>query len=80
MGTKTRSAGRVHACYFGPKGGPLVDIIFKGRRTDVQERFREHASAKLGKIEKLDRRASESTWSFHRSATRASPTSGNASS
>jgi ribosomal subunit interface protein len=35
-----------------------VDIIFKGRRTDVQERFRRHASAKLGKIERLDSRAS----------------------
>jgi ribosomal subunit interface protein len=34
-----------------------VDIIFKGRRTDVQERFRKHASAKLGKIERLDSRA-----------------------
>jgi ribosomal subunit interface protein len=34
-----------------------VDIIFKGRRTDVQDRFRSHASAKLGKIEKLDHRA-----------------------
>jgi ribosomal subunit interface protein len=34
-----------------------VDIIFKGRRTDVQDRFRRHASAKLGKIGKLDSRA-----------------------
>jgi ribosomal subunit interface protein len=34
-----------------------VDIIFKGRRTDVQERFRRHASAKLGRIERLDGRA-----------------------
>jgi ribosomal subunit interface protein len=34
-----------------------VDIIFKGRRTDVQERFRRHASAKLGRIERLDSRA-----------------------
>jgi ribosomal subunit interface protein len=34
-----------------------VDIIFKGRRTDVQDRFRRHASAKLGKIEKLDHKA-----------------------
>jgi ribosomal subunit interface protein len=34
-----------------------VDIIFKGRRTDVQERFRRHAAAKLGKIERLDSRA-----------------------
>jgi ribosomal subunit interface protein len=31
-----------------------VDIIFKGRRTEVQERFRRHASAKLSKIERLD--------------------------
>ena len=31
-----------------------MDIIFKGRRTDVQERFRRHASAKLSKIERLD--------------------------
>ena len=34
-----------------------MDIIFKGRRTDVQERFRRHASAKLGKIERLDSKA-----------------------
>ncbi len=34
-----------------------MDIIFKGRRTDVQERFRRHASAKLSKIEKLDHKA-----------------------
>jgi ribosomal subunit interface protein len=36
-----------------------VNIIFKGRRTDVQERFRKHASAKLGKIEKLDHKTIE---------------------
>jgi ribosomal subunit interface protein len=35
----------------------MVDIIFKGRRTDVQERFRGYASAKLGRIAKLDSRA-----------------------
>jgi ribosomal subunit interface protein len=34
-----------------------VDIFFKGRRTDVHERFRSHAAAKLGKIEKLDKKA-----------------------
>ncbi|MGO9080494.1 MAG: ribosome hibernation-promoting factor, HPF/YfiA family [Streptosporangiaceae bacterium] len=34
-----------------------MDIIFKGRHTDVQERFRRHAMAKLTKIEKLDQRA-----------------------
>jgi ribosomal subunit interface protein len=35
----------------------VVDIIFKGRRTDVQERFRAYASAKLGRIAKLDHKA-----------------------
>ena len=35
----------------------MVNIIFKGRRTDVQERFRGYASAKLGRIAKLDSRA-----------------------
>jgi ribosomal subunit interface protein len=34
-----------------------VDIIFKGRRTDVPERFRRYAETKLGKLERLDRRA-----------------------
>lgn len=34
-----------------------MDIIVKGRHTDVQERFRKHAAAKLTKIEKLDHKA-----------------------
>jgi ribosomal subunit interface protein len=34
-----------------------VDIIFTARHTDVLERFRKHATAKLTKIEKLDGRA-----------------------
>ncbi len=34
-----------------------MDIIFKARHTDVRERFRNHASAKLARIEKLDGRA-----------------------
>jgi ribosomal subunit interface protein len=34
-----------------------VDIIFKGRRTEVPERFRRHATAKLSKIKKLDQKA-----------------------
>ena len=34
-----------------------MDIIFKARHTDVRERFRTHASAKLVKIEKLDGKA-----------------------
>jgi ribosomal subunit interface protein len=33
-----------------------VDIIFRGRRTGIQERFREYATAKLGKIVKLDQK------------------------
>ena len=57
VGTKTRSAGRVPPRISGRKGGSRVNIIFKGRRTDVQERFRRHASAKLARIEKLDRKA-----------------------
>jgi len=34
-----------------------VDIIFKGRHTDVLDRFRRHATAKLAKLEKLDQKA-----------------------
>ncbi len=34
-----------------------MDIIFKSRRTNIPERFREHAVGKLVKIEKLDQKA-----------------------
>jgi len=34
-----------------------VDIIFRGRRTGVPERFRDYATAKLGKVVKLDQKA-----------------------
>jgi ribosomal subunit interface protein len=34
-----------------------MDIVFKGRHTDVLERFRKHAAGKLAKIEKLDHKA-----------------------
>ena len=34
-----------------------MDIVFKGRHTDVLEKFRKHAIAKLAKIEKLDAKA-----------------------
>jgi ribosomal subunit interface protein len=34
-----------------------MEITFKGRHTSVPERFRRHASAKLGKLEKLDHNA-----------------------
>jgi ribosomal subunit interface protein len=33
-----------------------VDIIFRGRRTGVPDRFRDYATAKLGKIVKLDQK------------------------
>jgi ribosomal subunit interface protein len=34
-----------------------MDIIFKGRQTDVPERFRQHATAKLSRLERLDQKA-----------------------
>lgn len=33
-----------------------MDIVFKGRHTNVQERFRQHATVKLAKLEKLDQK------------------------
>ena len=33
-----------------------MDIIFRGRRTSIQERFRDYATAKLGKLVKLDQK------------------------
>jgi ribosomal subunit interface protein len=33
-----------------------MDIIFKGRHTDVLERFRKHATSKLAKMERLDQK------------------------
>ena len=34
-----------------------MEIIFKGRQTEVAARFREQVTAKLGKLEKLDQKA-----------------------
>ncbi len=34
-----------------------MDIFFKGRQTDVPERFRQHATAKLSKLERLEQKA-----------------------
>lgn len=34
-----------------------MDITFRGRHTDVAERFRDHATAKLARLEKLDAKA-----------------------
>jgi ribosomal subunit interface protein len=33
-----------------------MDIVFKGRHTDVPERFRKHATSKLARVEKLDQK------------------------
>ena len=55
MGTKTRSAGRVLV-----RETPhdvedhFVDIVVKGRNTEVTERFRQHATEKLARIERFD--------------------------
>src|SRR5580693_960479 len=49
--------GQAGAAVTRAEGGSSVDIIFKGRHTEVLERFRKHATAKLAKIEKLDHRA-----------------------
>jgi ribosomal subunit interface protein len=49
--------GQAGAAVSRAEGGSSVDIIFKGRHTDVLERFRNHATTKLAKIEKLDHRA-----------------------
>src|ERR1700722_15543913 len=38
------------------RGSSLMDIVFKGRHTDVLERFRKHAVGKLNKLEKLDQK------------------------
>ena len=62
MGSKTRSAGRVSAAigrsqtWLSPdnREGPFVDIVVKGRHTEVPERFRQHVAEKLAKVEKLD--------------------------
>ena len=42
-----------------------MEIIFKGRQTDVPSRFRDLATAKLSKLEKLDQKSGH----CHRSLT-----------
>jgi ribosomal subunit interface protein len=39
------------------EGGSGMEIIFKGRQTDVPERFRDYATAKLNKLVRLDQKA-----------------------
>src|SRR6185437_13847219 len=53
-----RRPGRPDGCYFhtGWKGAQVMEIIFKGRQTDVATRFRDQATAKLLKLEKLDQK------------------------
>ena len=34
-----------------------MEVIFKALHTEMQDRFRQHATAKLAKIEKLDNKA-----------------------
>src|SRR6185437_16346043 len=58
-----RRPGRPDGCYFwataahtGWKGTQVMEIIFKGRQTDVATRFRDQATAKLLKLEKLDQK------------------------
>src|SRR5215470_3747162 len=54
-----RRPGRPGGCRFHArwKGARGMEIIFNGRQTDVPARFREHATAKLHRLEKLDQKA-----------------------
>ena len=61
MGTKTRSAGRVLVRTADPGHltpqdveDQFVDIVVKGRNTEVADRFRQHATEKLARIERYD--------------------------
>ena len=58
MGTKTRSAGRVLVRNAHPwphdVEDQFVDIVVKGRNTEVADRFRQHATEKLARIERFD--------------------------
>jgi ribosomal subunit interface protein len=61
VGTKTRSAGRVlvrtaDRGHLTPQDveDQFVDIVVKGRNTEVADRFRQHATEKLARIERFD--------------------------
>src|SRR5260370_27860680 len=45
------------AVQYQMEGAQVMEIIFKGRQTDVASRFRDLATAKLEKLEKLDQKA-----------------------
>lgn len=51
-----RRPGRPGGCHLitGQEGSSFVDIIFTALHTDLQDRFRTQATAKLAKVEKLD--------------------------
>src|SRR3984885_12182109 len=53
-----RRPGRPGGCRNeSPTEGIAMDIVFRSRRTNVPERFRQHAEGKLAKIGKLDHKA-----------------------
>src|SRR6202161_876086 len=53
-----RKPGRPGGCRnVSPTEGIAMDIVFRSRRTNVPERFRQHAEGKLAKIGKLDHKA-----------------------
>src|ERR1700744_3665082 len=53
-----RRPGRPGGCRnVSPTEGIAMDIIFRSRRTNIPERFREHAEIKLEKLGKLDHKA-----------------------
>src|ERR1700759_2861217 len=50
-----RRPGRPGGCRKkSPTEGIAMDIVFRSRRTNIPERFRQHAEGKLAKIGKLD--------------------------
>src|SRR6201986_2610531 len=53
-----RRPGRPGGCLnVSPTEGIAMDIIFRSRRTNIPERFREHAEIKLEQLGKLDHKA-----------------------
>src|ERR1700760_1280586 len=53
-----RRPGRPGGCRNeSPIEGIAMDLVFRSRRTNIPERFREHAEIKLKKLAKLDHKA-----------------------
>ena len=57
-----------------------MEVIVRGRHITIPARFRQHAAAKLAKLEKLDQKAVRIDVESPRSAIRDSLTAANASS